>query len=237
MAAVVVDGVPARALAVYAHPDDAEVACAGTLARWASEGAEVHLVVCTLGDKGSADPATDPAELAERRAAESRAAADVLGLASSVNLGYPDGEVDNDIALRARLVAAVRSARPEAVLSSDPTAVFFGDTYVNHRDHREVGWAVLDTCSPAAGSPLYFPDAGPPHRVATVYLSGTLEPDAWVDVSDHLDAKVAALRCHRSQLGEGGDELVAEVVRQRAAEAGRHTGVTYAEGYRRLRLG
>lgn len=236
MAAVVVDDVPARALAVYAHPDDAEVACAGTLARWAAAGTEVHLVVCTLGEKGTADPNADPAELAERRAAESRAAAAVLGLAGTVNLGYPDGEVDNDAVLRARLVAAVRSTRPDVVLSSDPTAVFFGDTYVNHRDHREVGWAVLDTCSTAAASPLYFPDAGPPHRVATVYLSGTLEPDAWVDVGDHLDAKVEALRCHRSQLGESGDELVADVVRQRAAEAGRHSGVGYAEGYRRLRF-
>lgn len=236
MPAALVTDVPARALAVYAHPDDPEVACAGTLARWAGAGAEVHLVVCTLGEKGSADPATDPVALAERRAAEVRAAADVLGLAGTVCLGYPDGEVVNDLDLRARLVAEVRRARPDAVLCPDPTAVYFGDSYVNHRDHREVGWAVLDACAPAAASPLYFPAAGPPHQVARLYLSGTLEPDVWVDVSDHLDAKIEALRCHRTQLGDGV-ALVDDVLRRRAAEAGRQAGVAYAEGYRRLRLG
>jgi LmbE family N-acetylglucosaminyl deacetylase len=122
------------------------------------------------------------------------------------------------------------------VLSPDPTAVYFGDSYVNHRDHREVGWAVLDACAPAAASPLYFPDAGPPHQVARIYLSGTLEPDVWVDVSDHLDAKIEALRCHRTQLGDGV-ALVGDVLRRRAADAGRQAGVAYAEGYRRLRLG
>ena len=66
----------------------------------------------------------------------------------------------------------------------DPTAVFFGDAYVNHADHRAVGWATLDAVAPAAALPLYFPDLGPPHQVATVLLTGTLEPDAWVDVGD-----------------------------------------------------
>jgi LmbE family N-acetylglucosaminyl deacetylase len=231
-----VGAAPASALAVYAHPDDPEVACAGTLARWARAGAEVHLVVCTLGDKGSADPGTDPAALAERRAGEVAAAAAVLGLAGVVRLGYPDGEIANDAGLRERLVGEIRRVRPEAVLSPDPTAVFFGDTYVNHRDHREVGWAVLDACSPAAASPLYFRSAGPAHQVRALYLSGTLEPDVWVDVTDTLDAKVEALRCHRSQLGDDGVELVGDVLRRRAAEAGRQAGVPYAEGYRRVRL-
>jgi LmbE family N-acetylglucosaminyl deacetylase len=236
MPPALVGEVPARALAVYAHPDDPEVACAGTLARWVRAGSEVHLVVCTLGEKGTADPATDPAALAERRAGEVSEAAAVLGLAGVVNLGYPDGEIVNDAILRERLVGEIRRIRPEAVLSPDPTAVYFGDTYVNHRDHREVGWAVLDACSPASASPLYFPTTGPPHRVSTLYLSGTLAPDAWVDIGDSLGAKVEALRCHRTQLGDGVD-LVGDVLTQRAAEAGRQAGVAYAEGYRRLRLG
>lgn len=236
MPPVLADDTPSRVLVVYAHPDDPEVACAGTVARWVHEGAEVHVVVCTMGEKGSSDPATDPGELAGRRAGESAAAAAVLGVAGVENLGYPDGEVVNDVGLRERLVGAIRRWRPDVVVAADPTAVYFGETYVNHRDHREVGWAVLDACAPAAASPLYFPAAGPPHRVATVYLSGTLEPDAWVDVSDHLDAKIEALRCHRSQVGEG-DAVLGDVVRQRAGEAGRQAGVRYAEGFRRLRLG
>ncbi|MFP5378032.1 MAG: PIG-L deacetylase family protein, partial [Acidimicrobiia bacterium] len=65
---------PSSVLAVYAHPDDPEVSCGGTLARWAAAGAEVHVVVCAAGDKGSSDPAARPEELARRRAAEVEAA-------------------------------------------------------------------------------------------------------------------------------------------------------------------
>ncbi|HZM37939.1 MAG TPA: PIG-L family deacetylase, partial [Acidimicrobiales bacterium] len=122
--------VPARAMAVYAHPDDPEVSCGATLAHWAAKGAEVRLVVVNAGDKGSPDPATDPAALAERRAGEVRAAAEVLGLAGIDMLGLPDGEVTNDLALRGRLVGLVRRHRPDIVVCPDPTAVFFGDSYV-----------------------------------------------------------------------------------------------------------
>jgi LmbE family N-acetylglucosaminyl deacetylase len=227
---------PQRALAVYAHPDDPEVACGGTLARWAGEGADVHLVVVNAGDKGSFDPGTDPAVLTEKRAGEVAAAADVMGLAGFDLLGVPDGEVTNDLPLRARLVGLVRRLRPEVVVAPDPTAVFFGDSYVNHRDHREVGWAVLDAVAPAAASPLYFPDQGPPHQVSVVLLSGTLVPDAWIDVSTTIDQKVAAVSCHESRVGDDPD-LVAELLRARTAEAGAQAGVPHAEGYRQLRLG
>jgi LmbE family N-acetylglucosaminyl deacetylase len=229
------DAIPACALAVFAHPDDPEVACAGALARWAAAGAEVHLVVCNAGEKGSFDPAADPAGLAAARAKEASAAAEVMGLASHRILGHPDGEIENTDALRGELVACVRALRPEVVIAPDPTAVFFGDSYVNHHDHRVVGWATLDACAPMAASPLYFPAAGPAHQVASMLLAGTLDPDTWVDIAAVLDVKVAALRCHGSQVGDGGS-VVDEFVRQRAAEAGRTAGVDYAEGFRRLSL-
>ena len=95
---------PRRILAVYAHPDDPEVSCAGTLARWADEGAEVHLVICTAGDKGATHGGIAPERLVETRAAEADAAAVVLGLAGHENLGLPDGEVDNTVELRRELV-------------------------------------------------------------------------------------------------------------------------------------
>jgi LmbE family N-acetylglucosaminyl deacetylase len=230
--------VPERALAIYAHPDDTEIACGGTLAAWAAAGAEIHLVICTQGEKGAADADTDPAALAEERAAETAEAAAVLGLAGHELLGYPDGEIDNTVEVRGRLVERIRALRPEVVLGHDPTAVFFGSGYVSHHDHRSVGWATLDACAPAAASPLYFPDAGPPHQVATVLLSGTLEPDAWIDIATAIDQKVAALRCHRSQLPPDTD-LVADVVRERARETAEQSSsvVEYAEAFRALRLG
>jgi LmbE family N-acetylglucosaminyl deacetylase len=235
MTALLTD-LPARAMAVYAHPDDPEVSCGGTLAHWAAKGAAVRLVVVNAGDKGSPDPATDPAALTDRRAGEVHAAARVLGLAGVDLLGLPDGEVDNDVALRGRLVGLIRAHCPEVVICPDPTAVFFGDSYVNHRDHREVGWAVVDAVAPAAGSPLYFPEAGPPHQVGALLLSGTFQADAWVDVSDAVEAKVAAVACHESRTGDD-PALVAELLRARLSETGSQAGVDHAESFRRLRFG
>jgi LmbE family N-acetylglucosaminyl deacetylase len=232
----VLDEIPARALAVYAHPDDPEVSCGGTLAHWAAHGAEVRLVVVNAGDKGASDRSIDPAELTRRRAAEVHAAAEVLGLAGVDLLGVPDGEVTNDLELRGRLVALVRRHRPDVVICPDPTAIFFGDSYVNHRDHREVGWAVVDAVAPAAGSALYFPEAGPAHQVGALLLSGTFDADAWVDVSDAVEAKVSAVSCHESRVG-GDPALVAELLRLRTAETGAQAGVPHAESFRRLRFG
>ena len=130
-------------------------------------------------------------------------------------------------------MARVRALRPDVVCGHDPTAVFFGRDYFNHRDHRVAGAALLDAVAPASALPHYFPDAGPAHRVSDVLLSGTLEPDEWVDVTDTIEIKAAAVECHRTQFaGQGG--WAGEAVRRRAAEEGRRVGVAYAEGFRRF---
>jgi LmbE family N-acetylglucosaminyl deacetylase len=226
------DLIPDVVLAIYAHPDDPEVSCAGTLSLWAAAGAQVHLVICARGDKGSSDPTVDPGDLADRRAQEAEAARSVMGLASQSNLGRSDGEVVNDLDLRSELVQRIRSLRPDVVMGPDPTPLFFGSSYVNHIDHREVGAAVLDACAPASASPLYFPDAGPAHRVGAVYLSGTLEPDTHVDITSTLDLKVAALLCHESQIDDPDE--VAGVIRRRAQAAGVAVGLGAVESFRVL---
>lgn len=226
--------VPVRALAIYAHPDDPDLACGGTLAAWSRAGGEVHVCLCCEGDKGSSDPATVPEELVGRRRQEVAESGRVLGVTSHHWLGYKDGEVEDSPGLRGRLVALIRTLRPDAVVGPDPTAVYFGSNYVNHRDHRQVGWSVLDAVSPAAASPHYFPGTGPPHQVRALYLSGSLEPDCFVDISGSLEAKVAALACHASQVGEGGEWR--EAVRERAEEAGRAAGTPYAEAFRRVQF-
>jgi len=231
-----IEGIPTRVLAIYAHPDDPDVSCGGTLARWAGGGAEVHVVICTNGDKGTSDPAVDPVALARRRAAEAAEAADLIGVAEQQILAYPDGELADDHALRSQLVGMIRRLRPAIVLCPDPTAVFFGEEYFNHRDHRAVGFAVLDALSPAAALPHYFPEAGPAHQVETVLMSGTLESTVWVDVTSTIDQKADAVSCHRSQFADGG-EWARRAVRLRAEEDGHQAGVAFAEGFRRLRLG
>jgi LmbE family N-acetylglucosaminyl deacetylase len=211
------------------------VAAGGTLARWAALGSEVHVCICANGDKGSLDPATRPAELVEQRAAETLAAGQLLGVSKYHWLGYGDGEIDDGTALRAQLVGVIRRVRPVAVVAPDPTAVYFGQHYVNHRDHLVVGWAALEAVSPAAANPHYFPDEGPAHRVELLYLSGTLEPDAWVDISSTIDTKAAAIACHASQVGDPG-EWLRGAVRQRAEEGGREANVAFAEAFRRMEL-
>ena len=230
------DETPGVVLAVYAHPDDADVGCGGTLARWAKAGSAVHLVVCTDGGKGTTDPDVVPARLAVERAGELEVSSALIGLSSVDNLGFPDGELDDSDDFRRTLVQRVRALRPDVACGHDPTAIFFGRDYFNHRDHRVAGVALLDAVAPASALPHYFPDTGPAHRVSEVLLSGTLEPDEWIDVTDTIEIKAAAVECHRTQFA-GQSGWAGEAVRRRAAEEGRRVGVGYAEGFRRLTLG
>ena len=229
--------IPERALAVYGHPDDPEIAAGGTLARWADAGAIVWVVIATRGDKGSTDPTIDRDALARLRVEETEAACNVLGVERHLHLPHDDGELESDHVLRAEIVQLVRELRPEAVLAPDPSALFFGDTYVNHRDHRMTGFAALDAVSPAAGNPHYFPEqlrnGLEPHQVPRMYLSGTLEPNVWIDIGFTLERKIEALYCHRSQLPDADDGFRA-FLRDRAEQEGRVTGVRYAESFRRI---
>lgn len=239
---------PASALAVFAHPDDAEMACGATLARWAANGASVVIATVARGDKG-ATVRREAEELVAVRAAEADTAGRILGVAERRGLGRSDGEFDNDVALRRDLVELIRELGPQVVITSDPTAVFYG-SHVNHRDHRECGWAVLDAVAPAVSMPLYFPDAGDPHTVDELWLSSSPQPDHFVEVGDWLDHKAAALSAHRSQVLGGlelgsamaDDEAVESVavalrrlVEHRAAEEGQPIGRP-AEAFRRLVL-
>ena len=226
---------PASVLAIYAHPDVPDVAAGGTLARWAAAGSKLDVCICADGDKGSLDPETRPEDLVTLRRRETSAAGTLLGVSRHHWLGYGDGELEDGPDLRAKLVALVRRVKPEAVVAADPTAVYFGQRYINHRDHRATGWATLDAVSPAAANPHYFPDEGRAHRVKVLYLSGTLEPDVWVDISDTIDVKAAAIACHTSQVGDTG-EWLRGAVRQRAEEAGQEASVRFAEGFRRIEL-
>jgi LmbE family N-acetylglucosaminyl deacetylase len=233
------DDTPRRVLAIYAHPDDPEISAGGTLARWADAGAEVHVVVTTRGDKGTNDPKADLDALVQLRVDETAAAARVLGIAEIHHLDHPDGEIADDHALRRELVRLIRAVQPDAVLCPDPTAVFFGDAYINHRDHRVTGWATLDAVAPAAGNPHYFPELADEglgtHQVRALYLSGTFEPNVWVDVGPTLERKIEALFCHASQLVETGDWF-RDFLRESAIDAGRVAGVQYAEAFRRIAL-
>ena len=135
----------------------------------------------------------------------------------------------------------VRELRPDVVLCPDPTAVFFGDGYFNHRDHRVTGWATLDAVAPAAGNPHYFPEhlaeGLAVHQVRAVYLSGTLEPNCWVDIADDARAQDRRAVLPR-QPARRDRRLVPRVpARARRGRPAPPPAIRYAEAFRRLTLG
>src|SRR4051794_24160634 len=142
-------------LAVFAHPDDMEICAGGTLARWAADGREVHLLVLTNGDRGSSDPTLSRAALARTRLAETEAAASFLGLRSARVLSTHDGELQNTTAVREAVVRRVREVKAETVLSCDPTAGVWKTPYYNHADPRMAGWVALDSVFPASANPPF----------------------------------------------------------------------------------
>ncbi|HEY5192122.1 MAG TPA: PIG-L family deacetylase [Candidatus Deferrimicrobium sp.] len=194
--------IPRSAMAVYAHPDDIEFTVAGTVAKWARAGCEVTFVLITSGNSGTHDRKYTRKSLARVREREERESARILGAARVVFLRHGDCELVPTLALRKELVRRIRRHRPEVVLCNDPQALFFGDRYINHPDHLAAGKAALEAVFPCAEMELLWPGAGLPHKVHAVYVSSTSAPDTWIDVTDTIETKIAALTAHRSQLGD-----------------------------------
>lgn len=220
-----------RALAIGAHPDDVELQAGGTLAAWAGRGVHVELACFTAGEKGSADPAADPERLAGVRRAEAEAAARSLGTAVPVRfLGAVDGELEVTMALRLAVARLVRTVRPDVVLGHDPWR-----RDLLHPDHRAAGLLTVDGVV-AARDPLYAPQLAAeglgPHRPHTVLLFGTDAPDELVDVTVTIDAKLASLRAHASQIGDHAD--LERRVRTWNAAIGAGAGLLYAEAFHTL---
>lgn len=236
------DDATRRALVVMAHPDDAEIAAGATMAKWAAEGREVHLLVLTNGDRGSGDAAMDRVELAAIRRSETAAAAALLGLASHEVLDTHDGELDNTREIQERVARVIRRVRPGIVITPDPTAWFFDNTYYNHSDHRNAGAVALDALFPGAGNPHFFrnllDDEGlEPWDVPQVWLAWTLEPTHREDVSGWMEAKLAALGKHASQVQGGMLGFFEEWLVKEAAAEGESIGAEHAESFRVLTLG
>ncbi|MGD8397972.1 MAG: PIG-L deacetylase family protein [Anaerolineae bacterium] len=225
--------VPQSAMVIVAHPDDAEFTMAGTVAAWTRAGCRVVYVLCTDGNAGSHEPGMTAEKLSEIRRTEQRAACKRLGVEEVIFLGYDDGRLQPTLELRRDLVRLIRQQKPEVVLTSDPTRYFSGDRYINHPDHRAAGQAALDAVAPAAAMPLLWPEVGKPHRVHKVYVYGNDEPNVWIDITDTVEVKIAALREHASQLGDWDPT---ERIKDWSAEVGQEKGYAHAEQYRVINL-
>ncbi len=229
-----------KILVIMAHPDDPEFFCGATLARWSSAGHSIAYYLLTRGDKGSQDHAVSPQDLAAKRVVEQEAAAAELGIHSVQFLSYPDGYLVADLALRRDIVRIIRKERPEIVVSSDPMNIY-SDNGVNHPDHRTAGQAVLDAIFPASGNYFFFPEllveGLTPHSVKELWFSipSAATVNVTVDVTEHWEQKIKALRQHKSQIGD--PDKLEERMRQRKTAGSTAEAPHYEERFHRIVFG
>jgi LmbE family N-acetylglucosaminyl deacetylase len=225
-------------LAVAAHPDDIDFGSAGTIATLVAQGAVVSYCIATSGDAGGFDD-TPRDQMAGLREAEQRAAGAAVGVTDISFLGYLDGQLTVTLELRRDISRHIRRVRPDLMIIPTPNRNW-ARIAVSHPDHLAAGEAAMCAIYPDARNPFAHPtllaDEGlEAWSVPEVWLSGDEIADHWVDITDHWDAKVAALQAHASQTSHRPE--LADFVRTwaagNAAAAGYAQG-RLAESYRRL---
>jgi len=196
---------PMRIMVILAHPDDPEFFLGGTIAQWTASGHEVSYLILTRGDKGISEQFPDGEQLKKVREKEQKEAAAVVGVTQINFLDHADGYLEVNLANRKQVTAEIRRQKPDIVVSCDPQMLFF-DAYINHPDHRAAGQLAIDAVFPAAGNREYFPElleAGlEPVDIKEVWLSLTKEPNIILDVSEHWETRLKALKKHVSQIGD-----------------------------------
>lgn len=194
---------------VVAHPDDVDFGAAGTVAAFTDAGVDVAYCVVTDGDAGGSDLSVPRPEMARTRRREQLAAAAEVGVHDVTFLGHPDGRLFPTMELRRDIARVVRRLRPDRVVTQSPQRDY-QRIAASHPDHLAAGEATLCAVYPDARNPFAHPellaDEGlEPHTVSDVWLMAAPLGDVVVEVAKTFDRKVAALRCHRSQVGDGAD--------------------------------
>jgi LmbE family N-acetylglucosaminyl deacetylase len=225
-----------RAMAIYAHPDDAEFGMAGTVAKWAKAGVEFTYCMITNGASGSQDPEMTRERLRDIRAAEQDEAAKILGVRNVVFLEFEDGYLEPTIDVRRAVARQIRINRPDVIFTMDPT-MRYGGGYVNHPDHIAAAEVVLRSINPDASTRQMLPELWQnerlePHKPKALFLMAFAEPDTVVDVSEVVDVKVKALLAHRSQITPDSVDFIKGWMK----DAGKKKGYAYAEGFKVLRF-
>ncbi len=235
---------PKRVLVIQAHPDDVEFSSAGTVARWANEGAHITYCSLTSGDKGSDDPAMTGERLAASRELEQQAACDILGVKELKFLRYKDATLVADLELRLTLTRVMRQVKPDIVMTFDPSMRYAGQEYINHPDHVATGEASLAAVFPSVRDRMTFPEllaeGLEPHKVPEVYLYATANPDIWIDITDTLEVKLLALKAHASQVRDWDpSDMIRKWSRENAAANPKKDETTgeFAESFKYFKLG
>jgi LmbE family N-acetylglucosaminyl deacetylase len=226
-------------MVVFAHPDDAEWGSSATVAKWIREGVAVEYVCVTDGSAGWNGPDMTRERLTGIRRGEQLAACAVLGVQRCDFLGVVDGHVEVTADLRRDITRHVRRFRPDVLVVPDASRLWDQERgYINHTDHRAVGMACLAVVNPDAPSRPMFPellDEGlEPFEIPNLWMPVWAEEgETAVDVTDTIEAKIEALRCHASQIH---DWPIDDWVKARAKDRGAPHGMEYAETFRTFRL-
>jgi LmbE family N-acetylglucosaminyl deacetylase len=213
-----------RVLVITAHPDDVDFGWAGTVATMTDAGIHVTYCIVTDGDAGGSETGIPRSEMAPLRRVEQRAAAAVVGVTDVHFLGYPDGRLEPTLGLRCDLTRVIRQVRPQRVMAQSPERNF-DRIYASHPDHLAVGEAAIAAVYPDARNRWAHPELMEedlePWTVEEIWL-GPATPTHYVDITDAIDRKVAALLSHKSQLPEpdGTGKMVREWARSNAEVAG-----------------
>src|SRR5580693_1436257 len=232
----------ARVLVITAHPDDVDFGAAGTVAKWTDAGIEVSYCIVTDGEAGGSDRSVSRADMAVIRQAEQTAAAKQVGVHDLHFLGYPDGSVEPSLALRRDLARVIRLLRPDRVVCQSPERNY-ARMGASHPDHRAAGSAALDAVYPDSRNPFAFPELLTdeklePWTVREVWISVGPTPTTYVDITDTFARKVAALRCHVSQITDpdGLEQFLRGWLSRSAAQGGLPEG-HLAEAFQVLQTG
>ncbi|NLE13263.1 MAG: PIG-L family deacetylase [Clostridiales bacterium] len=216
-----------KVLGIGCHPDDIEVACAGTLAKYKKLGHEVTVCHVTNGDMGHVE--IMPPELREMRIAEAKKAGALAGI-KVVTLDIGDLVVySSDRKQRDAVVEVLRQEQPDVIITHSP------NDYMP--DHTAVSRLVFDASF--AASCLHYNQGLPAAPITPIYYMDTLAgvgfmPTEYVDISDTIELKIEMLECHVSQLKwmRDHDNIdFAEFVRTCARFRGLQCGVQYAEAF------
>ena len=222
-----------RILAVGCHPDDVEIACSGTLAKFVKRGDTV--IVCHASSGNLGHVIIPPDELTKIRAEEAKKAGRLAGI-EVIHGGFDDLEIyDNNKEARDKMVDIIRYADPDLIITHDP------NDYMP--DHTAVSRLVFDA-SFTATLPNYPTKVNKVAKLVPIYYMDTLagvnfNPTEFVDITDEIDLKLEMLECHESQLvwmREHDNIDFADMVRTCSRYRGYQCGVDYAEGFRQCQV-
>jgi LmbE family N-acetylglucosaminyl deacetylase len=225
-------------LVIVAHPDDIDFGTAGTVGALTAAGHEVVYRICTSGEAGPPEE-MDREELAELRRSEQRAAAAAVGVTDVEFMGQPDGHLEANLELRKAISRVIRQVKPQLVITQSPERRW-DRIFASHPDHLAVAEATMAAVYPDARNPHahvgLLEEGLEPHTVPEVWV-GALEPiDVFVDITDTIDAKVAALSSHSSQVS--GIPDINAMLREWAADTAKRYGLPegrLTETFRRVR--